>query len=185
MVNDDGSVPVGAKWWYTRSLLPRHRSSKQISGYHRHKCSCLSKVSSTLPRVKVDSLVNPSMKLWVNNMQHCAQLSKVASMIIGWSLVLRRRGTLFQPWSVYFIDSKQKKLSYKVRVRARRERAVLKSLVTLLHHRPDVVVRRTDKSKVFYVGNAAAFARKAMQYMIDTESETGRHQSISAWDDVS
>ncbi|CAF0814676.1 unnamed protein product [Didymodactylos carnosus] len=63
-----------------------------------------------------------------------------------------------------------KKLSYKVRVRARRERAVLKSLVTLLHNRPDVVVRRTDKSKVFYVGKAAAFARKAMQYMIDTEA---------------
>ena len=27
-----------------------------------------------------------------------------------------------------------------------------------------------DKSKVFYVGNATAFARKAMQYMIDTEA---------------
>jgi hypothetical protein len=69
---------------------------------------------------------------------------------------------------LYALQSK--KLSYKVRDRARRERAVLKSLVKLLHTRPDVVVRRTDKSKVFYVGNAAAFARKAMQYMIDTEA---------------
>ena len=61
-------------------------------------------------------------------------------------------------------------LSYKRRTRARRERAILKSLVTFLHNRPDVVVRRTDKSKVFYVGNAATFAQKAMQYMIDTEA---------------
>ena len=63
-----------------------------------------------------------------------------------------------------------KKLSYKRYIRARRERAVLKSLMALLHSRPDVIVRRTDKSKVFYVGNAETFARKAMQYMIDTEA---------------
>ena len=54
------------------------------------------------------------------------------------------------------------KLSCKRRTRARRERAVLKSLGKFLQHRLDVVVRRTDKSKAFYVGNAATFAQKAM-----------------------
>lgn len=39
-----------------------------------------------------------------------------------------------------------------------------------MQHRPDVVVRRTDNSKVFYVGNAATFARKAMESMIYTEA---------------
>jgi hypothetical protein len=68
----------------------------------------------------------------------------------------------------YGLQSKQ--LSYKRRIRARRERAVLRSLMALLHSRPDVIVSRTDKSKVFYVGNAETFARKAMQYMIDTEA---------------
>ena len=63
-----------------------------------------------------------------------------------------------------------KKLSYKRHIRARRERAVLKGLISLLRSRPDVIVRRTDKSKVFYVGNAKTFARKAMQYMVDTEA---------------
>ena len=63
-----------------------------------------------------------------------------------------------------------KQLSYKRRIRARSERAVLKSLMALLQSRPDVIVRRTDKSKVFYVGNAQTFTRKAMQYMIDTEA---------------
>ena len=69
---------------------------------------------------------------------------------------------------LYGIQSK--KISYKRRMRARRERAVLKGLISLLRSRPDVIVRRTDKSKVFYVGNAKTFARKAMQYMVDTEA---------------
>ena len=61
-----------------------------------------------------------------------------------------------------------KQLSYKQRNRARRERAILKSIMELLHSRPDVVVRRTDKTKALYVGNAETFARKAIQYMVDT-----------------
>ena len=64
---------------------------------------------------------------------------------------------------LYAIQSK--KLWYKRRIRARRERVVLISLIDLLYSRPDVLVRRTDKSKVLYVGSAETFTRETMQYI--------------------
>jgi hypothetical protein len=54
--------------------------------------------------------------------------------------------------------------------RARRERALVKTIETLLRQRPDIVIRRPDKRKGFYLGNTADFERKAMKYMIDTEA---------------
>jgi hypothetical protein len=51
-------------------------------------------------------------------------------------------------------------------VRAGHERALVKSVQSLLRKRPDIIVRRTDKSKVFYVSNTVNFARKAANYMV-------------------
>ena len=45
----------------------------------------------------------------------------------------------------------------------------------LIHHRPDIVVRRTDKCKVFYIGKANDFARKTEEYM----SKTAAYEKIS------
>jgi hypothetical protein len=61
-------------------------------------------------------------------------------------------------------------LPHHLATRARRERVLVRSIETLLRKRPDIVIRRPDKRKGFYLGNAADFERKAMKYMIDTEA---------------
>ena len=62
------------------------------------------------------------------------------------------------------------RLTRNLAVRARRERAIVQGILHLLRQRPDIIIRRTDKSKVFYVGNARDFACKAVDYMIKTEA---------------
>ena len=69
---------------------------------------------------------------------------------------------------LYQLQSRQ--LPRHLAIRARRERALVRSIQTLLRKRPDIVLRRPDKRKGFYLGNAADFERKAMKYMIDTEA---------------
>ena len=53
---------------------------------------------------------------------------------------------------------------------ARRHLLVLQQIKRLLKDRPDIVIRRTDKCKVFYVGHADDFARKTDEYMSKTEA---------------
>ena len=52
----------------------------------------------------------------------------------------------------------------------RRELKILRSMQDLLHHRPDIVIRRMDKCKVFYIGKADDFAQKTEEYMSKTEA---------------
>ncbi|CAF4053490.1 unnamed protein product, partial [Adineta steineri] len=40
----------------------------------------------------------------------------------------------------------------------------------LIRQRSDIVIRRTDKRKVFYIGKAVDFERKAEEYMLKTEA---------------
>ena len=59
--------------------------------------------------------------------------------------------------------------SYLMR-RAKYERNIVRGIKRLLRGRNDIVVRRTDKCKVFYIGKADDFARKAEEYMSRTEA---------------
>ena len=69
---------------------------------------------------------------------------------------------------LYQLQSRQ--LPHHLATRARRERALVRSIEALLRQRPDIVIRRPDKRKGFYLGNAADFEHKAMKYMTDTEA---------------
>ncbi|CAF4250483.1 unnamed protein product [Rotaria sp. Silwood2] len=40
----------------------------------------------------------------------------------------------------------------------------------LLRHRSNIVIHRTDKSKVFYIGKVTGFERKAEEYILKTEA---------------
>ena len=46
------------------------------------------------------------------------------------------------------------KLSRKVQLRAQHEYKIVRSIQYLICHRKDIIIRRTDKSKVFYIGKA-------------------------------
>ncbi|CAF1403544.1 unnamed protein product [Didymodactylos carnosus] len=74
---------------------------------------------------------------------------------------------------LYQLQSRQ--LPRHLAIRARRERALVKSIQTLLRKRPDIVLRRPDKRKGFYLGNAADFERKAMKYTTDRLVHVTRH----------
>ena len=62
------------------------------------------------------------------------------------------------------------KLQRNLAIRVRREQKLVKSIQKLLCKRPDILIRRPDKRKGFYLGNASDFERKAMKYMVDTEA---------------
>ena len=62
------------------------------------------------------------------------------------------------------------KISKKLGRRAQHEYKIVRSIQRLLHRRSDIVVRRTDKNKVFYIGKAIDFERKAEDYMLKTEA---------------
>jgi hypothetical protein len=63
-----------------------------------------------------------------------------------------------------------KQLSGKLGIRAQHEHKIVESIQRLIRQRSDIVVRRTDKSKVFYVGKADDFKRKAEEYMLKTKA---------------
>ena len=67
-------------------------------------------------------------------------------------------------------DMYSKALPRNLARRAQREYRIVRSIHRLIRQRPDIVVRRTDKSKVFYIGKADIFERKAQEYMIKTEA---------------
>ncbi|CAF1054735.1 unnamed protein product [Rotaria sordida] len=54
--------------------------------------------------------------------------------------------------------------------RAKHEYKIVQSIRHLLRDRSDIVIRRTDKSKVFYIGKATDFARKSEEYMLKTKA---------------
>ncbi|CAF3112818.1 unnamed protein product [Rotaria sp. Silwood2] len=62
------------------------------------------------------------------------------------------------------------KLSKKLGRRAQHGYKIVRSIQRLICRRSDIVVRRTDKNKVFYIGKAVDFERKAEDYMLRTEA---------------
>ena len=67
----------------------------------------------------------------------------------------------FQALEYIFHECESKKPSKKLKYRAWREYKVVQSIKRLILQRIDIVSRRTDKSKVFYIGRAADFERQS------------------------
>ena len=80
-----------------------------------------------------------------------------------------------------------KKLSRHLNIRARYEHALVKNIRRLIDKQPHVIVRRTDKSKVFYIGKTDDFLHKAAAYMTTTnayeifsDKKSPLHHSLTA-----
>lgn len=69
-----------------------------------------------------------------------------------------------------------KKLSRKLRTRAKREHKLVVGVRRYLHQCRQVILRRTDKSKVFHLGDANDYQTKVLKYMQETEA----YQEISS-----
>lgn len=69
-----------------------------------------------------------------------------------------------------FFELQSQKLSNKLLRRAQYEYKIVRNIQRLIRQRSDIVIRRTDKNKVFYIGKTADFERKAEEYMLKTEA---------------
>ena len=67
-------------------------------------------------------------------------------------------------------DVYSRPLPRKLLRRAQQEYKIVRSVQRLLRQRTDVIIRRTDKSKVFYIGKLDDFERKAQEYMMKTQA---------------
>ena len=76
----------------------------------------------------------------------------------------------FQALEHIFHQCQSKKISKTLTIRAQREYRIVQQIQRLVRQRSDIVIRRTDKSKVFYIGKASEFERKAQKYMLQTEA---------------
>lgn len=76
----------------------------------------------------------------------------------------------FETLKSIFHQCQSKKLSKKLKIRAQREYKIVRHIQRLIYQRSDIVIRRTDKSKVFYIGKASDFERKSYEYMLKTEA---------------
>ncbi|CAF4725581.1 unnamed protein product, partial [Rotaria sp. Silwood2] len=63
-----------------------------------------------------------------------------------------------------------KKLSRKLRIRAKREHKLIISIRRYLRQHQEVILRRTDKSKVFHLGDTDHYHVKVVQHMQETEA---------------
>lgn len=86
------------------------------------------------------------------------------------SLTDQRTKQAFQELKSIIHNVQSTQLPKRLQKRTKYQYKIVQSIQKLLQHRPDVVIRRTDKSKVFYIGRASDFERKAEEYMLKTEA---------------
>jgi len=69
-----------------------------------------------------------------------------------------------------FFSLQNERIPKRLSCRAQYEYKIVRSIQRLLQQRPDTVIRKTDKSKVFYIGKASDFTRKSEEYMLKTSA---------------
>ena len=82
----------------------------------------------------------------------------------------QRAKQAFSALESIFKELQSRRISTRTRIRAQREYKLVKNIQCLLRQRPDIVIRRTDKNKIFYIGKAIDFQRKSEEYMQKTEA---------------
>lgn len=172
------------------------KAKKQPSSHrHRSNISIYKTLTASLPFIEVDlNLTQQHMSMLINGLKYVipnqsrlcnrpslhdilAKQYQHLSMTVkeclkdNRILITDERAKLaFSALERVFYGMELKRLSRKQTVRAQREYRIVRSIQYLLRQRPDIVVRRTDKSKVFYIGRAIDFARKSEEYMLKTEA---------------
>ena len=81
----------------------------------------------------------------------------------------QRAKQAFSALECIFKELQSRRIPTRTRIRAQREYKLVKSIQCLLRQRSDIVIRRTDKNKIFYIGKAMDFQRKSEEYMQKTE----------------
>lgn len=169
---------------------------KQQQRHHRSKIFIYKTITASLPFIEVDLKLTPmQMAMFINGLKYIIpcqnQFSRKSVDIIineqyenlctivknclkdhRMSITDERAKQAFQALKhILYEKFQSKKLSRKLNLRAQREYKIVQSIQRLIRQRlSDIIIRRTDKSKVFYIGKASDFARKIEEYMLKTQA---------------
>jgi hypothetical protein len=164
---------------------------------HRHRRSNIfiyTKITASLPFIEVNLNLTPQqISIFINGLKYVMpcqsrfsrksiddliteQYQTISTTVKdclkdnGLLITNERTSQAFQALEHIMNECKSKKLSKKLNIRAQREHKIVRYIQRVLRQRPDIIIRRTDKSKVFYIGKASDFERKAQEYMLKTEA---------------
>ncbi|CAF1436528.1 unnamed protein product, partial [Rotaria sordida] len=162
---------------------------KQFRG-RRSNVSIYTTITASLPFIEVDLNLTPQqMSMFINGLKYIIPCQNqfsgksieklVSEQYQSISTTVKnclkdhripaanqRAEEAFQALRCILQELQSKKLSKKFGKRAKREYKIVQSIRCLLRGRPDIIIRRTDKNKVFYICKATDFARKAEEYML-------------------
>ena len=85
------------------------------------------------------------------------------------SITDQRAITFFASVEQLLRDLQAKPLSSRTLARALSDHRMIQSISRVLHKR-EIVLRRTDKSKVFHLASAASYRQKSFDYMLKTQA---------------
>ena len=85
------------------------------------------------------------------------------------SITNQRAITFFASVEQLLRDLQAKPLSSRTLARAQSDHRMIQSIGRVLHKR-EIVLRRTDKSKVFHLASAASYRQKSFDYMLKTQA---------------
>lgn len=161
---------------------------------HRSKVSFYTRITASLPIIDVDLCMNSKqMRMLIKGFkyvplcqyrfarksidelvteQHHSLSITIKNCLNDFqiSTIDERRRQAFQVLRQLLFECYSKSIPKKLELRAKQEKQIVRSIQRVLMQRSDVVIRRTDKSKVFYIGQAVDFERKAQEYMSKTNA---------------
>ena len=111
----------------------------------------------------VDEILKKQYEHVLDTVKSCLKDNKVC-------IADARAKQAFSALEDLFIEFAKEKIPKRIIYRAQYEHRIVRSIQRLLQQRPDIVIRRTDKSKVFYIGRASDFTRKSEEYMLKTSA---------------
>jgi hypothetical protein len=163
--------------------------------YHRSKIFIYRTITASLPFIDVDlNLTSQQMLMFINGLKYIipcqnqfsnqttdelltTQYDKISTIIKNclWdhriSTADQRAKQAFQALKDILYQFQSKQLPRKLQMRAQREYKIVQTIQRLLcRQRSNIIICRTDKSKVFYIGKRNDFLCKTQEYMLKTQA---------------
>ncbi|CAF1617951.1 unnamed protein product [Rotaria magnacalcarata] len=128
------------------------------------------KITVSLPLIEVDlNLTSKQMSMFIKDLKYVIPCqSRFSHHYIPTTDTRVKQA--FQELKHLLSELYSSPLPRSLAVCSQQEYKFVRSIQQLLHCRTDIVIRRRDKSKVFYIGKAIDFERKAEEYMLKTEA---------------
>jgi len=174
--------------------INKKKKKKQLPG-HRSKIFIYKTITASSPFIQVDCQLTPQqMSMLIKGLKYvipcqnqlCSRQSIDAIIHEQYENISTTVKSCLRDNNIFFADVRgqyafsmleqlirdiySKPIPKNLSNRAKYEYRIVRSIQCLLKRRPDIVIRRTDKSKVFYIGKLEDFERKSREYMETTQA---------------